>query len=1061
MSNQQPIENLLLDQNKIQFIQAGAGAGKTTRLINTCVGFIEQFKAKHNRYPKVILTTFTTKATQEIKERLLKLALEKNDQDLFQYLNKKSMMSIGTIHGVLNLFLNQFSAQAGLSADTQIVNDFKINNFIKKRAHFYLKESTDYHLLLSIYSFKDLVRALKKSYDLSLVHNLKPVSVETLKKVSQEHFNKFNLSLDILIKKAQEANSNSASDALIYAQNLKQALSEKNLQKINQVCENYANLPRQSKNFDLDDVVREILKPKFYKDAHFSFAELEESAPVFDQLNQVFHKLILQINSDVEQFKKKNGYKTISDLENLTYAIAKKDPDLFRAFAKQFDYVMLDEYQDNSPLQVYLLNLLCENKPHFIVGDPQQSIYLFRGARSEVFEQKKIEVEKNYKIISLQTNYRSHARVMSFINHFYKKYKTPFLEMIPKDDNYTERAFADAYFITQNESNEDSLFKAISHQVHKLNSEYKIPYSDITVLFKTNSKILNFSDFSVKYNLPTQVLITKGFAEKSEIIDLLNLLKFLVNPHDDLNFLAVLKMPWFLSTDQDLINLNQLRLKLGPEKYNKKSLWSYFKNLTSNKDVDTLVNYENLYKKWGASAALNHLLKTTIFINSTEYFDSTSQREANIWKFSQILFKAEKRPDFCLSEFLNQNFLEVNEDLQNSDGEAVLLRKPNRVSLMTIHGSKGLQFKHVIITGFNETVTNKSPDNFTFNEETSEFCLKVYNSDVDETYSHLWAQSVCEKTYDREKNENHRTLYVALTRAIDSISLIRKPPPKSNGKSDENSDSANWLSHMQWNKDVFESSLFKVEFIEDAGTFQPLATQPNDSNLQLQPLSFTKTKLIKAGVTSLITAEDLVEIKAISSVTANKEAAENEDDVDSLKKAHDGVVLHKYFESLKYLDNSQPWLNEEDLKVESSIFSDPESTAQELKFLKKKNQAIRWLLTQTDYPLKDLISSFEVEWGFGLKYKGQLIQGQIDAWCKHQNKIIILDYKTGQAKHFEKAFKQMRIYAFCLKKMGLIEPYHSVDIVALYPFEEVSRNQIGAVKHITLTAQEIPEEIEV
>ena len=108
------------------FIRAGAGAGKTTRLISTFIDFLQKFKLHNNKFPKVVLTTFTRKSTQEIKERLLVKALELNDQDLFAYINKKSFVHISTIHGVLGLFLNQYQDDVGLSSDFKVLDKEQI-----------------------------------------------------------------------------------------------------------------------------------------------------------------------------------------------------------------------------------------------------------------------------------------------------------------------------------------------------------------------------------------------------------------------------------------------------------------------------------------------------------------------------------------------------------------------------------------------------------------------------------------------------------------------------------------------------------------------------------------------------------------------------------------------------------------------------------------------------------------------------------------------------------------------------------------------------------------------
>ena len=110
------LDNLSSEKFPTRFIRAGAGAGKTTMLIKTFFEFVQNYRACTNKFPKIIITTFTRKATQEIKERLLVQALAFNDAELFQFVNKKSYVHISTIHGVLSLLLNRNHDLLGLSS---------------------------------------------------------------------------------------------------------------------------------------------------------------------------------------------------------------------------------------------------------------------------------------------------------------------------------------------------------------------------------------------------------------------------------------------------------------------------------------------------------------------------------------------------------------------------------------------------------------------------------------------------------------------------------------------------------------------------------------------------------------------------------------------------------------------------------------------------------------------------------------------------------------------------------------------------------------------------------
>src|SRR5690348_647724 len=105
-----------------RLMQAGAGAGKTTTLIQTFLAFVRDFHSKKGSYPRVIVTTFTRKATQEVKESLMREALHLGEEDIFKYLGQRSRVHISTIHGVLSTFLARYGDRIGLAPDFRVIS---------------------------------------------------------------------------------------------------------------------------------------------------------------------------------------------------------------------------------------------------------------------------------------------------------------------------------------------------------------------------------------------------------------------------------------------------------------------------------------------------------------------------------------------------------------------------------------------------------------------------------------------------------------------------------------------------------------------------------------------------------------------------------------------------------------------------------------------------------------------------------------------------------------------------------------------------------------------------
>lgn len=989
-------------QNKVQFIRAGAGAGKTTALIATCIAFAKQFKAKNNRFPKIIITTFTKKATQEIKERLIIEALETRDEELFQYFNKKSLVQIGTIHNILNLFLRQHSESIGLPADLTIVNDYKIFFALKKHIKNVFEKNPQYQTLLDHYRFDQLMQLLLKSASLKLEYpNLKAASFEALQEAAQVERNSVMATLKLFLDGAN-GYPEKWLPHIDFLKLVKKAIFEQNYEALVQAYESKPRKYTLSKTKPEIDKELDAAIGAIFKEPCLSPMCFDQYLKVVEEVHKLFASLSQEASTFLEKLRLNSGEMSISDLELLSMKIISENPQAMQAFSSQFDFIMVDEYQDTSPLQVKILNQLMKDKFQFIVGDPQQSIYLFRGARSEVFTNKEKEINKmGYPTTQKMQNFRSHARLMTFMNDFFKGYSSQFMPMRTKNDDFQARSFPEATFITTIEYE----FGAIVTQAMNL---YKkgIPFSDITVLFKKNSDILEFAKYANQFNLPVQVQISKGFEDKSEVGDLLALLRFLINPFDNHNLIRLVRAPWFAISDQEIIKLRQDETTT--------SFWLQLKK-NNHPVFQTLKAIEKQYLEKGVSEALFYFISNSIFLDSATHFDPTTLREANVWKFMQTVMANEMRADFNLSDFVNHELTQFNSDLSSSDGEGVPLFAANRISLMTVHGSKGLQFKHVIISGFNLPVRNSGTDVFTFDEDSAQYALKIQLPQFDKGFTTTWADLVYQKFLTRAREENDRVLYVAMTRAIDSLTLVReqaKNPPKNS-----------WLEKINWIPEQFESDNYGIEFLDLNEEPQPLRLEMQKAAQTLKPLEMAKDYRVSAGVTSLLSAELPYE-KEASQAKPDRLAEElNEQTVKAYNKTQKGTDLHKFFESLKY----------------NAI----DEVAQTL--AESERKALQWLTEQNEVNLREMFDRGHVEWGFGLKVKSgaqtRMVQGQIDAWGYIGEDLYILDYKTGSTKYLRQAFDQLRAYAGCLKQMGMVNKGQRIRLAVIYPFDQVVKFQ--------------------
>ncbi len=971
------------------FIRAGAGAGKTTQLINSFTEFVQKFKEQNSRYPKVVITTFTRKATQEVKERLLVNALKLEDQKLFEYINKKSYVQISTIHGLLSLFLSQNAELLSLPQDLIIVDQIKSDRLLKKLIHSLMKSKIAYVELLESYPFYKLIDIAREGLDLKYQN-------QKLNFVPQTQLEDLlNEKRDTILKKIQKIFDmvNPIPEKwTVYFEFLRgyQALVAK--YKVDEAIIFFESEPKKpaftTKN------------PPFAAEAHclieevrdedqFVFADTQAFRVQHEKLNSLFNQFLIELYELDIETKKRTGELTISDLENYSLKLIQSSPQASNEFSQSWDFFMIDEYQDTSPLQVKILNHLVADKPSFIVGDPQQSIYLFRGARSEVFDEKESELKsRNIEIRNLNTNYRSEPRLMNFINYFFKDFRQNFKPMQLKLELASSKLSEQVFYIQSHDETKATL-KQIQHFLNQ-----GIEAKDICVLSRKNSNLMAIAQEAYRVNIPVQLQSASGFEFKREILDLVAFLKFLVNPFDSENLVTLLRSPWLFVEDSVLVDLCQ-------SKEAKVSLWSAITQ--SNQEIlSKLSVYRSHYQQMGASRTLNKFISKTGFVSFSELLDPTGKREANIWKFLMAIVSAEKKPGFSLSLFLEDQFQSLQADLGSSSGEAHPVIQPDRVSLMTVHAAKGLEFKHVIIIGLTDRPQQKNILDLAFNSNSSLFSLAPFSELESKLVPSSWSALIRKEFNLREIFESERVLYVAMTRAQQSVTLVAEVA-RPNEKKIIVSES--WFKKILWPEKSYETEEFSVASLFYDDLLSSNATEGKIlTPVRLKKFLESTQPVVSHSVTEMIS--DLP-IGPAETIQLNSSAT-------SLKKAQRGTDLHRIFESLKYIPLEQLTkdLAEEEVKL------------------------VQYLYEQKQIDLKEILARGYNEWGFGVKYSGGVLQGQIDAWAELDNEIHILDYKTGSADFTAKAFNQLAIYTYALLKMKKISEKKKIIHSIIYPVDQ-------------------------
>ena len=381
------------------------------------------------------------------------------------------------------------------------------------------------------------------------------------------------------------------------------------------------------------------------------------------------------------------------DLLLLSVALLGKEQKLREYYSDWYSYILVDEYQDTNRPQYELLRLLTSAHNNlFVVGDEDQSIYKFRGADIQNI----LKFEKDFpgaRIIKLEQNYRSCQNILRVAgavveNNTERKGKTL----------WTENESGDVVTCRCEESAREEA-GWVARQIKQILSEN--PDYHIAVLYRTNFLSRNFEDVLTEEGIPYAVVGSVAFFGRMEVKDLLAYLRVVFNPEDDIALLRILNTPprGIGSTTIDM--LTQAALEKGipilqalREKVREPQL--------AGRAARPLQRFQELLDKWTAmldSTTMARLLETILqdiqykaMLEKQESAEEAENRLANIDELIRAAAESEERGE-TIAEFLDRASL--SSELDHLDPSS-------RVSLMTIHSAKGLEFEVVFLAGMEE-----------------------------------------------------------------------------------------------------------------------------------------------------------------------------------------------------------------------------------------------------------------------------------------------------------------------------------------------------------------------
>ena len=465
-----------------------------------------------------------------------------------------------------------------------------------------------------------------------------------------------------------------------------------------------------------------------------SAAAYESDAAIFEQNKRAQMPEVGKIFLAYVQRCKQANAMDFDDLLTLTYQLFREHEDIRHKYAARFDYVLVDEYQDTNHVQMSIVMQLCQEKQRVCaVGDDSQSIYSFRGANIDNILNYQRQFQGT-RLFKLEQNYRSTQTIVEAANSLIKHNRN----QIPKDV-FSENAKGEKIQYKPAYSDKEEAV-IVAKDVKRIRREDGCQYSDFAILYRTNAQSRSFEEEFRKQGIPYRIYGGLSFYQRKEIKDIIAYFRLVANPDDEEAIKRIINYPargigaTTVLKIADCAHQNQVSFweVIGaPEQYglavNKGTMnkLETFRLLISSfieraQTTDVYELGDAIIKESGISQDI---------MSGKDADDLARQENLEEFLSGMSAFVEERREEGRFDELFLQDYLQDVALLTDADSDGD--KDEPRVSLMTVHAAKGLEFPTVFVVGLEENIF-PSP---------------------------LSAASL------RELEEERRLLYVAITRA--------------------------------------------------------------------------------------------------------------------------------------------------------------------------------------------------------------------------------------------------------------------------------------------------------
>ena len=844
------------DLNRHISVTAGAGSGKTAVLVHRYLKILLEKDLPPNR---VVAITFTEKAAAELKQRIVnevnaRLQAKPHNTRLEQIRTGMLSAQISTIHAFCSQILREYPVEAGVDANFSVLQGIHqrltlnetIGSTLREIAERPDEDETRKKLvdLLRIFGKNKLEAYLSELVNRrEVVEQLKcnlhcHTDSEVLEgwhefvqlQLVESLTDRFPLEdwlrcLNSVLEIARGRNAVEVRELVADIQpNMEPRTAVSCLREIAPfLITQGGTISKQNllgRNVRTDAIEEEI--DFLVRAANYfrSFPDFTDDDVLLIRVTRLLMHVYDEVQHAYENRKRQAGQLDFDDLQIRVRDLLQQDRSIREQLAERYPYIMVDEYQDTDHLQYEILKPLISNYKSgnlFIVGDQNQSIYRFRGADVQVFDQTRHDITTYQSALTedftweeqileaggsekrgelrLPENFRLLRNLVGFVNLVFESLMKGRNEFEVEYDPLVQGRTTDSVgavemlvssreeIAGESEPSADEnalLVKRIQHLVGTDETVWKdegdgekprpIRYGDIAILIRSRTRLPEIESALLEAEIPYKITGGIGFYQRQEIYDIGNYLQFLTNTDNDVALAGVLRAPFFGISDVELYEIVQ-QSSSGP-------FWEKVRDYAAQADqsstfpirdaVQILQSHLEICHRIPPSELIRKIVNDTGMVGVLPVGQSGEQRWANYEKLLGIAREFERSGATDLHDFLER----LNELIEEEEreGQATTQLTMDAVQIMTIHAAKGLEFPVVILPNLDRRATRYDQEPFI--DDLLGIGFSPANPDKNYTESDPGATRLMrERVNNKRTAEEHRLFYVATTRARDRLIL--------------------------------------------------------------------------------------------------------------------------------------------------------------------------------------------------------------------------------------------------------------------------------------------------